>query len=301
MDFSKLSQFCLVVESGTIAKASQLLKISPSALSRSIQRMESEVEIDLLTPIGRNICPTDDGMKFYEVAKSTLRNFHESLGKIRASKPETTEFRIGSFEVFTTYVLQDLLEKELSGSRVTALELTPGAIELALLESRVDVGFTYAPVPLPGIIVDSVAKFRMGTYARRDAKFLKDGKESVPFAVPVTAIPRSGTDLKSLDAWPPNAFKRQVHFQFELLETALMAARSGTSAIHCPEFIAALSNSSRDSQGTNLIPFPSATPRPAVVLEVYMLRRSGTPEDRSLKKIAAGLRRICAMRVPIEQ
>ena len=80
-----------------------------------------------------------------------------------------------------------------------------------------------------------------------------------------------------------------------------MAARSGACAIHCPEFIAALSNSSRDSQGTKLIPIPSATPRPAVLLEVYMLRRSGTPEDRSLKKIAAGLRRICAMRVPFER
>lgn len=288
-----MKQYCLVIESGTIAKAASLLHISPGALSRSMQRLRTDVKLDLFVPHGRNIHATEQGLKFYQIAKDTIEKFTDSLNHLHQKTTPLEELRIGSYEVFTTYVLEDLLNNELKGMSVTVLELTPGAIEVALLNRQIDLGITYAPVPLPGLIVERIASFKMATFTMEKSPLRNLPVSKLPFAEPTTSIPRSPINIESFDAWPSHAFRRHVQFRFELLETSLMAARSGHCAIHIPEFIAVLAN----RLGTKLTKLDFATPKPAVKLDAYVVRRIDTSEDRRSKKFCAGLRRVIAMRV----
>lgn len=86
MYIEQLRQFCLIVEIGTVAKAAILLRMSPGALSRSMQKLASDSKLELFVPHGRKILPTDTGLKFYEVAKQKYDNLNASLVNLRQKK-----------------------------------------------------------------------------------------------------------------------------------------------------------------------------------------------------------------------
>src|ERR1700748_2821892 len=100
METNRLRQFCLVVETGNLRKAAELLGISHSGLFKSIKVLEEEVGYPLFIPSGRGIVVSDPGKQLYNRTSRFFEAYEQLLGK--KEKPDQSVIRIGSFEVFTS-------------------------------------------------------------------------------------------------------------------------------------------------------------------------------------------------------
>jgi len=76
MDWDKLKIFHAVAESGSFTKASTVLNLSQSAISRQIQSLENELKIHLFERHARGLVLTDNGEYLYKTA-------HEVISKLK--------------------------------------------------------------------------------------------------------------------------------------------------------------------------------------------------------------------------
>jgi len=76
MDWDKLKIFHAVAESGSFTKASTILNLSQSAISRQIQSLENELKIHLFERHARGLVLTDNGEYLYKTA-------HEVISKLK--------------------------------------------------------------------------------------------------------------------------------------------------------------------------------------------------------------------------
>lgn len=65
MDTNKLKYFVAVAETGSLTKASKILGISHSGLSKAVSALETEAKLKLFRPQGRGLEITLEGKWFY--------------------------------------------------------------------------------------------------------------------------------------------------------------------------------------------------------------------------------------------
>jgi LysR family nitrogen assimilation transcriptional regulator len=89
MDTRRLKNFVTVVETGSIARAAQLLHIAQPALSVQMRQLEDLTGCQLLSRSSRGVVPTATGLEFCRRAKETLRMLESlrSIGQEDASSP----------------------------------------------------------------------------------------------------------------------------------------------------------------------------------------------------------------------
>src|SRR5687768_2223040 len=91
MDIRRIRNFVTVVETGSIARAAQVLHIAQPALSAQVRRMEEEVGCQLLSRSSRGVTPTQAGIEFCRRAQDALT----MLEALRAVGLESTSSPAG--------------------------------------------------------------------------------------------------------------------------------------------------------------------------------------------------------------
>ncbi len=84
MDLKTLKTFLHLSETLHFGKTSQLVHVSPSTLSRSIQQLESELGLSLFIRDNRSVELTQEGVQLQQYARDTLQNwdlFQQSLNR----------------------------------------------------------------------------------------------------------------------------------------------------------------------------------------------------------------------------
>jgi DNA-binding transcriptional LysR family regulator len=84
MDWDKLKIFHAVTQAGSFTKASDVLNLSQSAISRQIQSLEYELKTSLFERHARGLVLTDSGHKLYSTA-------NEVISKIKEVETDFTE------------------------------------------------------------------------------------------------------------------------------------------------------------------------------------------------------------------
>lgn len=288
---TRIQHFCSVVEAGSLHKAAQLLHLTAGSISRSLQKLREDVGFELFALDGRKLVLTRQGEELYRLCQKSIDEHHHKIRDIqKARSPELTELRIGTFELFSTHFLVDLLERkenaELFDLRTTVIELTPGKIETALSQGLIDFGITTIPVTTEGIEHLPVKKIEVGVYAK-PGLFDQVGLEDLPFATPVSPLTRNTLNLDSIDGWNP-LIRRRVKYRFEMLETALLAARKGLCAIFIPRYLGERPEFKLKALAAveRQIARQQSLPR----MEVYLVKRRGDPESPMERKLHRALR-----------
>ena len=82
MDWDKLKIFHTVAEASSFTKASTILNLSQSAISRQIQSLENELKIKLFERHARGLALTDNGKYLFKTAHEVITKLKdvESLG-----------------------------------------------------------------------------------------------------------------------------------------------------------------------------------------------------------------------------
>lgn len=284
MDINKLRYFCSVVEAQSIRAASEYLNISPGSLSRAMASLQREMKKELFVTSGRNLVLTEAGKAMYPRVKKLLEEY-ESLSGIE--RPQEQTIRLATFEVFSTHVLGGFIEASSFQEHVACYEMTPGKIEDAVANKTADLGISYIPIPNPEVKHLKVCSFHFGLYGH--SKWRRKAISELPFAVPTTSLPMTPNQIRGLDTWPVES-PRKIKFEFEMLETALIAGSSGGAVLFCPKFVVAHYNK-------RLLPeqrLVELEPRgvPSSTQHIYLIIRQNEPESPFSKKVASYLRKL---------
>ncbi len=266
MNIDRLKYFAAVVETKNLRKAADLVGITPGSMSKAISVLKDELGVELIRPEGRGIAITPDGYRVYRASAplfDAFRSFSENLTR-KVIKESNAKIRVGTFEVFSSYFLSALLEKEFPEREALAIELAPGHLEEAVESGLVQYGFTYLPSPNSKLEFVEVGSFKMGVYGLK--KWEKIAFKDWPFAIPITQLKINALNHTSLDMWP-QLKPRTIKYEFELLETALQTSRLGLSVIHCPDFIINLHNRSVVAVH-RLVPLSQSTKKIKILLVV---------------------------------
>lgn len=284
MDTDRLRYFCVVSRTGNVHRASELLGLSPAAVSRAVKTLESEMGVALTVAAGRGIVLTEEGRRLAARAERILEEMEQLKGEIRGTTG--TPLRVGSFEVFTTH----LLTKWMPDEPLLLQELVPGKLEEALSQGAVDIGVTYIPIPHPDLDFLKVASLRMGVFCRKNS-FEKTSLGDVPFVVPATPVQGSPTRVRGLDGWPDGRVPRMIRHRVTLLESALELCRNGIACGYLPSAVVQHHNALVKKEFA-LVPHPERPKLKAAetTQPVYLVKRKSLDEGRDVKRLAKQLR-----------
>ena len=289
MDTKKLRFFTVLCETGHMREAAKLLNISHAGLSKAIHSLESELATTLVTKDGRGVKVTPEGHKLLIRMKECL-TAEENLFKEISGDDPIHNIKLGTFEVFSTYLSPKLVRSMEKHSKVSFEEFGPGNLEAAILNNQVDFGITYLPIPRPNLDHFEITKIRMGIYGQK--KFLIENRDfsNLPFVVPIASIDGTPTKVKGLDGWPDDRIQRNIKYSVSLMETALSLTREGLAVGYFPKFVAELHNQYVKPEYC-LKEFLHAVKIPGLQ-PVYAVKRKDRREDiifKSLCKVLRGL------------
>lgn len=290
MDTNKLHYFSVIAKTESIRKASTILKITPSALSKTVRLLEEELGVRLLSPLGRGITLTREGRELATQAAAIIHSVQQLKDQVRQSheREKSAPLRIATFEVFSTYFLQALDEIDLGERNMILHEVIPGELEQVIDQGKADFGITYLPIAHPNLEHIKITSILMGVYKKRGT-FKELNQEELPFVVP--AFPYSGapTRVKGLDGWPEDAYRRKVKFEVTLMESALELCRQGKCVGYFPAFVVdRLNRKFRESSALERHPYSKSLKR--CYSDVFLVKRKDRIEDRDVRMISKLIR-----------
>lgn len=139
----RIRSLVMVLEEGSVNRASTRLRISQPALSRQIQSLEHEIGAALLERGPWGVRPTDLGYEFLKQMKPVVAAFDLALSALqRSARGEREELRIGylgsAANRFLTPALA-LARKQMPKLKFRFLDLSPAEQLKALGEGLIDV------------------------------------------------------------------------------------------------------------------------------------------------------------------
>lgn len=288
MDMNKLHYFCTVEQTGSLAKASELLHLSQPAISKSIKALEAELGKKLIIPSGRGISITDDGKLLAKKARPLVEKVSGLSEIFDEKKSDQPPLSIGTFEVFSTYFLGQVISSEFKSREVDVLELMPGELEKSIVEGFVDIGITYLPIPNPEIDIFKIMKIEMGIYGLKN-KFKSTPISDIPFVTPIQKLIGTPSKVRGLDGWPDDKIPRNILYRVTMMETALELCRQGVCVGYFPKFIIDLHNKKvKSSSALHLVSTKEILKKSSQ--DVYMIKRKSHLETSDFKKISKSLR-----------
>lgn len=290
MNLKRIEYFNVLAQTGNLHRASEMLHLSPPALSKAMKVLEEELGVSLWVKNGRNIILTDSGKMLLKKSQTLI----EEMKKLKDSlsgDPEIKPLRIGTFEVFSTYFLTFLDELKWNDRALELHELLPGEVEKYCLQGDIDVGITYMPVPDPQLDFLKVTSIEMGVFCLKGA-FKKIPQSDLPFVIPVMPLQGVPTKVRGLDGWPDHQFNRKVLHKVTLLESALELCRQGRVAGYFPAFI--VNEHNKRMHERFHLERRRGNPGTPCFSDVFIVKRKSTEETAMVKQLAKALRIVCS-------
>lgn len=291
MNLRRLEYFVAVAQTGSLRKASEMLNVSPPALSKAMKVLEEEVESQLWIADGRRIILTDSGKSLLRNAPHVINQMRQLKDSLHSDEKGPRPIRIGTFEVFSTYFLTFMDQLKWDNHSLELHELLPGEVEKHVAQGDLDIGITYMPVPDPQLDFLKIASIEMGVFAKKGA-FKGVAQPDLPYVIPVMPIQGVPTKVRGLDGWPDDAYTRKILHRVTLLESALELCRQGRVAGYFPIFIANEHNK-RVVESMRLerrrTPYNGRVCR----ADVFIVKRKSFEETDVVKQIAKAIRLVC--------
>lgn len=134
MDIRELEIFLTVAELLHFGRASQACNLSPSALTRTIQRLEDEVEQPLFVRDNRRVTLSAAGEQFRSYARQALQEWQAFRGAVKGKEAISGTLSIYASITAVYSLLPRLLEAYRRAYREVQLELSTGAAERAVAQ-----------------------------------------------------------------------------------------------------------------------------------------------------------------------
>lgn len=148
MDIRELEIFLTLADLLHFGRASQACNLSPSALTRTIQRLEEELEQPLFLRDNRRVALSAAGERFRDYARRTLQEWRAFRGSLKEGETIVGTLSIYASVTAVYSLLPRLLEAYRRAYREVQLELSTGAAERAVaqvLSGEIDLAVAALP------------------------------------------------------------------------------------------------------------------------------------------------------------
>jgi len=148
MDSKYLHSFISVVDCGSFAEAARRLNLTPAALAARIKALEEDIGTTLVVRAGRNVKPTDAGMKIVDKARSILRDTRDMRAIANNDEP-LGELRLGVATSTLADLTPRLLQKIYARYPRISIYITSGdssELEESVAARRLDAAIIVEPV-----------------------------------------------------------------------------------------------------------------------------------------------------------
>ncbi len=227
MDTDALKLFLHLADTLHFGKTGQACHISPSALSRQIQRMESELGLPLFERNNRRVRLTPAGGRFKAYARTTLENWKTFLDDIALAR-DLLEGEITIYCSITASlsVLPDLLARFRTAYPLVKLKIVTGDAAGAVqkvVQGDADIAVAALPDRLPGSLVfKPLTQVSLVFVAPKDEwDFSKALKRSIPWDKVPMILTERGLARQRVDCW----------FEQKKVQPNIYAQVSGNEAI----------------------------------------------------------------------
>ncbi len=165
MELRHLRYFVAVAEELHFGRAARRLNIAASPLSQRIRECEKELGVPLFVRTSRKVTLTEEGRLFLEHVRPALAQLEKAHEAIRAAhRGRAGRIAIAAVPA-ATYTLVPAILREFNRLRpavdIRFQELSSTQQRAALLERRIDVGFTRQAAADPALQAATLAKERL--------------------------------------------------------------------------------------------------------------------------------------------
>ena len=204
MEIQALNTFIKTAELLHFGKASRACNLSPSALTRTIQRLEEEVGQPLFLRDNRSVTLTDAGARLLTYARNAVlewQHFQETM----TTQNKQVEGSISVYASITAVysLLPDLLESYRAAHPKVQLALRTGVAERAieqLMSGEIDLAIAALPDSKP-------ARLEFMPLAETPLLFIAPAspdfplKKTLDLSTTPMVVPQTGVARNRLDAW----------------------------------------------------------------------------------------------------
>ncbi len=202
MEIQALETYIKTAELLHFGRASRACNLSPSALTRTIQRLEEEVGQPLFLRDNRSVALTEAGIQLLAYARTTVHDWQHFRAGLSSEESVSGTLSLYASITAVYSLLPDLLESYRSTFPEVHLELRTGAAERAVeqvLSGEIDLAVAALPdqkqarlefMPLAETPLVFIAPQTPGF--KRTGKFT--GQDPL-------VVPKSGTARHRLDSW----------------------------------------------------------------------------------------------------
>lgn len=200
MDIQSLETFIKAAELLHFGRASRACNLSPSALTRTIQRLESEAGQPLFIRDNRSVALTDSGRQLLIYARNTIQEWQHFQETIRGDTVSGTLSIYASITAVYS-LLPDLLEAYRAAFPEVHLDLQTGAAEKAVeqvLRGEIDLAVAAVPDQKPARIeFMPLAETPLVFIAPKTMPLLR----KLDLTTQPLVVPQSGVARHRLDQW----------------------------------------------------------------------------------------------------
>ncbi len=207
MDIQALETFIKTAELLHFGRASRACNLSPSALTRTIQRLEEEIGQPLFIRDNRSVALTETGGRLLDHARNAVLEWQRFRESIADEGDEVT----GTISIYASItavysLLPELLETYRSAYPGVQLELRTGAAENAVeqvLSGEIDLAVAALPDQAQSQLEFlPLAETPLVFIAPKKAGFPMPGKKGLlDLARVPLVVPQLGVSRQRLDAW----------------------------------------------------------------------------------------------------
>jgi DNA-binding transcriptional LysR family regulator len=288
METDRLRYFCAIVEAGSLTRASEVLGISHSGLSKAISVLQDELGFKIFAPKGRGLELTERGKTLYEQSRKVLEMVNSIKGQVIT--PERS-LRIGLPEVLGL-VVSEPIARELEGS-LTIEDSDTGEVEEKVLEKKSDFGFTFVPFPHKDLDHLKITPVTLSSFCRTGF-FQTEDPDKIPYVIPSVEIKDNPLSLRIRDGWNFN-LPRFTPYRANSLSIALRMVQSGSCAIYTPSFFVRHLNQfeTKARQLVELNLTPKRRKQEQTSRDIFLVKRNNEDESKAMKTVVKIIRQAC--------
>jgi|SRR5680860_124881 len=157
----EMEVFVRVVELGGFSAAARAYRMTPSAVSKLVARLERRLGVRLVNRSTRGLQLTPEGCTFYERSVRVLADLDEAERAAATNETPRGRLRINANVPFSTHFLLPLIPEFLARYPAVTLDIILTDAVIDLLEERTDVAIRAGPLKSSRLVARKLGETRM--------------------------------------------------------------------------------------------------------------------------------------------
>ncbi len=196
----EMAVFVRAVELGGFSAAARECCMTPSAVSKLVQRLEERLGVRLINRSTRQLQLTPEGCAFHERAARILADIDDAERQAAAGDAPAGRVRLNASASFATHVLMPLLPEFLSAYPELSVDIIQTDAVVDLMAERVDIAIRAGPLKASRLIARKLGSTSM-TIVGAPSYLERCGRpESLDALMAHNRL--SLSYIRSVDGWP---------------------------------------------------------------------------------------------------